>query len=198
MQKGRWISRAWRGLRPDRNPLRRKSDRVEAFILGGLIVAAATVAPLVAVETSHWTYDSAIQMAQVQRETGHQVTAVLVAAPATTTSGYTVASLVEAQARWTAPDSRPHAGQIPVPAGSSKGQTFRIWIDAAGDVTGPPLTRAQAADQGTFVGVMAVIVTLMTCIATAGITRFAVNRRRIARWEADWAVTAPMWSRQRW
>ena len=198
MQKGRRTGRVWRGLRPDRNPLRRKSDRVEAFIFGSLLVAAATGAPLAAVQASHRTYDVALQAARVQRETGHQVTAVLVAAPASSVSGYTVAGLVPARARWTTPDGRSHAGQVPVPAGSAKGQSFRIWTDAAGDVASAPLTRAQAADQGTFAAIMAVLVTLASCVTAAGITRFVVNRRRIAAWEADWTVTAPMWTRQRW
>lgn len=161
-------------------------------------MAAVTAAPLAAVAASHATFDNALQVARVQQETGHQVTAVLVAAPATSVNGYTGASLVPARAQWRTPDGRSHAGQIPVPSGSIKGQAFPIWTDAAGDVTGPPLTRAQAADQGTFVGIMAVIVTLVTCLTTAGITRFVVNRRRIAAWAADWAVTAPMWTRQRW
>jgi len=198
MHKGRWAGRTWRGLRPDRNPLRRRSDKVEAFIFGSLIVAAATAAPLAAVGASHEAFDNALHVAQVQQETGHQVRAVLVAAPATSVNGYTVASLVPARAQWKTPDGRSHAGPISVPSGSLKGQAFPIWTDADGNVSGPPLTRAQAADQGTFVGIMAVIVTLVTCLTTAGITRFVVNRRRIAAWEADWAVTAPMWSRQRW
>jgi hypothetical protein len=198
MQKGRRAGRVWRGLRPDGNPLRRKSDRVEAFIFGGLLVAASTAAPLAAVGAGHRTYDVALQQARVQRQTGHQVTAELVAAPVTSTSGYTVASLVPVLARWTTPDGRSHAGQIPVPADSTKGQAFRIWTDAAGNVTGAPLTQAQAADQGTFAAIMAVVVTLVSCVTMAGITRFLVNRRRIAAWEADWTVTAPMWTRQRW
>jgi hypothetical protein len=161
-------------------------------------MAAATAAPLAAVGAGHRTYDVALQQARVQRETGHQVFATLVAAPATSTSGYAVASLIPGRARWTTPNGRSHAGQIPVPVGSAKGQVFRIWTDAAGDVTGAPLTQAQAADQGTFAAIMAVVVTLVSCVTAAGLTRFLVNRRRIAAWEADWAVTAPMWTRQRW
>jgi hypothetical protein len=198
MTKGRWAGRVWRGLRPDRNPLRRKLDRVEAFIFSGLIVAATTAAPLAGVAAGHWAHDGAVAAARVQRETGHQVTAVLVAASGTTTSGYSVASLVAGRARWTTPDGRSHAGQIPVPAGSTRGQAFLIWTDSAGAATAPPLTLAQAADQGTFAAVAAVVVTLVTCVTTAGITRFLVNRRRLAAWGADWAVTAPMWTRQRW
>jgi hypothetical protein len=65
-------------------------------------------------------------------------------------------------------------------------------------VTSPPATEAQAAGQGTFAAVMAVVVTLATCLSAGGIMRMVMNRRRLAGWDADWAITAPMWSRQRW
>src|SRR2546421_182989 len=41
MKQGRWLGRVARGVRPDRNPLRRRWDRVEAFIFGGLVIVAA-------------------------------------------------------------------------------------------------------------------------------------------------------------
>lgn len=198
MKKGRWPGRAYRGLRPDRNPLRRRMDRVEVFIFGGLLVAAATAAPLTAVGASHWAYTGALRAAQVEQATGRQVTAVLLGAPVTTIGGYSVTSMLPAPARWTAPGGAPLTGQILVPPGSSKGQAFTIWTDATGAVASPPMTRAQAADQGTFAAVMAIIVTLVTCITAAGITRALTNRRRLRAWTADWAVTAPMWTRQRW
>src|SRR5215469_2191573 len=41
-------------------------------------------------------------------------------------------------ARWTAPDGKARTGQIPVRVGVAAGQTFRLWVDAAGTPTGPP------------------------------------------------------------
>jgi hypothetical protein len=187
-----------RGLRPDRNPLRRRADRVETFIFGGLIVAALAIAPLGAVAASHGAYHSALQAAQAQRATYHRVNARLVAPPATAMNGLTASSIVPARAQWLVPGGKPRTGQIPVPAGSRKGDHILIWTDAAGTVTSPPLTRAQAADQGTFAAIMAVIATLASCLLLAGVTRLVVNRRRLAAWGDDWAVTAPMWTRQRW
>src|ERR1700753_1798194 len=38
---GPWLGRQVRGLRPDRNPLRRGTDRLETCLLAGLLAAAA-------------------------------------------------------------------------------------------------------------------------------------------------------------
>ena len=46
---GRWLH----GVRPDRNPLRRTSDRVETYLLAGLFAALAAAAPFAAQSASH-------------------------------------------------------------------------------------------------------------------------------------------------
>jgi len=45
--------------------------------------------------------------------------------------------------------------------------------------------------------VAGIALTVLTLLLAAGVTRILVNRRRMAAWDADWAVTAPMWTRQR-
>ncbi len=198
MTMGRRPRRAMRGLRPDSNPLRRRMDRAETFIIGGLLVVAVAVAPVAAVQADHVAYTDSLRVAQVQERTDHQTMAKLLAAPAASTGGYTVASLVPARAQWTTPTGTRRTGDIQVPASSVKGQRYKIWIDAAGAVTSPPATEAQAAGQGTFAAIMAVVLTLVTCFTAAGITRMLLNRRRLAAWDAAWAVTAPLWTRQSW
>jgi hypothetical protein len=185
-------------VRPDGNPLRRKLDRVEAVIFGGLLVIAVAGAPVAATLGGHWAYASSQQAARVQQETSHRVRAELLAVPGAPPGGYSVPSLVVAQARWTAPDGAVRTGEITVPAASVRGEAVAIWTDPAGDLTSTPLTPAQVADQGTFGTATGVVLTLVTVFVAAGITRFLVNRRRMAAWAADWAVTAPVWTRQRW
>jgi len=198
MTIGRWPGRAMRGMRPDSNPLRRRIDRAETFIFGGLLLAAVTVAPVAAIQAGHVAYTDSLRVARAQERTGHQTTARLLDPPSTSAGGYTVTSLVPATARWTTPTGTSRTGDIQVPAASVKGEVFKIWTDAMGDVTSPPATEEQAAGQGTFAAIMAVVLTLVTCSSAVGITRMIMNRRRIAAWEADWTVTAPMWTRQSW
>jgi hypothetical protein len=188
----------WRGARPDRNPLRRGSDRVETFIVGSLLVAAVAGAPVAAMAGNHWAYDSARQVATAERQTSYEVKAQLLAVPPTSPGGYSVSSLVAARARWTAHSGTARTGEIPVPADSVVGEAIPIWTDTAGNLTSAPLTRAEVADQGTFGTIVAIVLTLLTAFVAAGITRFVMNRRRMAAWAADWAVTGPKWISQRW
>ena len=113
-------------------------------------------------------------------------------------SGYTINGMTPAPARWTAPGGALRTGQVSVPSDSAKGTAVTIWTDPAGDVTSPPLTPAQVADQGTLMAFVTVAATLAACLVAAVATRIVVNRRRMAAWTADWAVTAPKWTRQRW
>jgi hypothetical protein len=198
MQKGQWLGRIARGVRPDRNPLRRRWDRVEAFIFGGLAVVAVAGAPVAATLAGGWAHADTARAAQVQQETRHQVRAVLLAAPRATVGGYTINGMAPAMARWTAPSGGQRTGEIAVPSHSAKGTAIKLWIDQAGEMTSPPLTPSQVADQGTLMALVAAAMTIAACLLAAVATRVAVNRRRMVAWTADWAVTAPMWNRQRW
>jgi hypothetical protein len=177
--------------------LRRKSDRVEAFIFGGLIVVAAAGAPVAATAASHWAHANGVRAAQLQRETRHEVRAKLASAPRNTLSGYSINGMAPALAEWTAPGGAPRAGQVPVPADSVAGATVTVWIDQAGNLTSPPMTATQVRDQGTLMALVSVAAIVVACLLAAVATRIVMNRRRMAAWTADWEVTAPMWTRQR-
>jgi len=64
-----------RGLWPDRNPLWRAMDRVEAMIVGGLVAAFLAGAPLAAVAAGHAAYGIASRTAHAQQATWRQVPA---------------------------------------------------------------------------------------------------------------------------
>jgi hypothetical protein len=183
-------------MRLDRNPLRRKLDRAEAFIYGGLLVAALAGGPVAATAGSHWALTSARQAANVQQQNSYQVRAVVLSVPQTGPDSYSVTGMIEAQAQWTSHNGTLRSGDIAAPVDSAKGDDVAIWTDAAGNVTSPPMTAAQVADQSTVGTVIAVVLTLLFVGFAAGITRFIINRRRMAAWDAAWEVTAPVWSRQ--
>ena len=73
-----WLVRLLRGLRLDRNPLRRGSDRTESVVLAALLAAFLAGAPFAALAAGHWASASAVHEAQVQRASLSQVTATLV------------------------------------------------------------------------------------------------------------------------
>ena len=186
-----------RGFLPDRNPLRRACDRVETFLLAGLFAAAVVAAPFAAQAASHAAYAGATRAQQAQQAARHQVPAVLTQAADSTVSGY-LGSLIPARATWTSVTGVKHAGQIMATAGSAKGSTVIVWTDAAGNLTNPPLQPSQVSGQGYMAAFGAVVGVGVVYVCATVIVRRVLNRRRMAAWAADWAVSARVWNRQRW
>jgi hypothetical protein len=191
------LSRAVRGARPDRNPLRRGTDRLETYLLAGLFAAAVAGTPFAAQAASHAAGVSALHAQQEQLATTHQVRAVLTQG-ATPASGYALSVNVLTPATWTSVTGVRRSGPVPAVPGSPRGTAVTVWTNDSGYLESPPLSAAEVANQadaamaGTFAGIALVF------LAGAGAIRQLLNRRRMAAWEADWLATAQTWNRQRW
>ena len=196
--QGRWLGRLVRGLRPDRNPLRRTSDRVESYLLAGLLVAALAGAPFAAQAASHAAYAGALRAEQGQLATRHQVRATLTASAGDNNSTYTLSAEVPVQAAWTTPAGERRTADILALAGTPKGAGIMVWTDAQGNLSSPPLQPSQVAGQGDVAALGAIVAVAALYLCATGIVRYVMYRRRMAAWAADWAVTAPTWNRQRW
>jgi hypothetical protein len=82
----RGIARLARTLGLDSNPLRRASDRAEAWIRVGLVAIFLIAGPLAAQSAGHWAYHAEITGALVQAGRAVRVKAVLLQ-PALATAG---------------------------------------------------------------------------------------------------------------
>jgi hypothetical protein len=186
------LGRFARGRRPDRNPLRRGSDRVETAVLAVLIIAFVAAAPFTAQATGAWVHAIAHRVQVTQQASWHQVTAVLLnAAPAV--SGKT-GFLPQVQARWTAPDGKTVTGQVSVQPGTRAGTTVPVWTTRDGQLTDPPLQDSQIADQVVSAEIAGVLVLAVTLAVTGLLARRALDKRRMAAWDADWRTTEPRWT----
>ena len=196
-KQGLWLVRTVRGLRPDRNPLRRGIDRLETCLLAGLFLAAAAGAPLAAQAASHASYANAQHEQQQQLATRHQVRATL-ALDAAPVSAYGLNTYVLTPATWTSVDGVHRSGTVPSEPGSLKGTAVTIWTYTDGYLASPPLTAAEVAGQADAAMTGAIAGVGIVCVAGAGAIRQVVNRRRMAAWDADWLATARTWNRQKW
>jgi len=187
------VSQLARRLGLNGSPLRRRTDKIAVCLAALLVVVFLLGAPVV----SMVAIGAAGRMAAGQQVTRswRQVSAVVQKAapapPAWELSGYSWV-----RARWTAPDGRARAGQIPVSTAAAVGQTVRVWVDAAGTPTGPPPNPgAVIADQAA--AALAAVVTLgVTLVCLMCAVRWALNRRRLANWETEWAAVGPQWTRR--
>lgn len=141
--------RLWRWRR---NPLRRHSDVVEAWIVLAtwvLVLVFGVVAGLLAAQASAASY--AARLAQV-----HPVTAVLTdpaaATPAAST-GYDDGR-VWAPVRWTDADGSVHTDRAKVASGAPAGSSVTVWTNHADHVVAPPVTGASADLQAALTGVL--------------------------------------------
>ena len=191
-----WPCRAARGAWPDRNPLRRRTDRLETCLLAGLFVAAAAGAPFAAQAAGRAWYADAAHTRQAQLLARHEVTAVL-AQPAGAIGQYTLSSQVPTLASWMSSAGR-RAGDVPAVPGSPPGTLVNVWTDDAGYLISPPLTVTQVADQADAARITAVGGIIVCYMASTLAIRQLLNRRRMAAWDADWAATARVWNRQTW
>jgi hypothetical protein len=189
-----WLREHW----PDRNPLRRTSDRVEAAMLAAALVLFLVGAPLLAVFGWHWAGAAALRVQHRQQSSWHQVSAVLLAgARPVVDIGYGGVAGSEVPARWTAPDGTARRGDVPAPASARAGSTVRIWVDQSGGQTGPPLRDEQTTGQAALASVLAPFTLGAVLICAVSLAVYVLDQRRLASWAAEWRTTGPRWNSHR-
>jgi hypothetical protein len=188
----------WLGL--DRNPLRRPADRIEAAVrltTAMLILVAVPIAALAAGQRADHMF---LRDTQARQAADHQVSAVLtedVPASSTATDPYVTVQTTWAPARWTAPDGSAHSGQVLVPAGASKGTKTPIWINASGVITDPPAGHLDVVAEVSVTVMVTSLGLIIVLLSGLGLTRRALDRRRLSAWEAEWRAVGPLWTGRR-
>jgi hypothetical protein len=194
-------TRTWRRLvsrrRRTRNPLRRRSDLIEAWLLPAVIAAFLVLGPLLAGGVAMWVRADATAARHAQLS-WHRVSAVLLAgAPGPMMTDDRANSwIVWTPARWTL-DGKPRRGQVPAAAGTRAGSTVTVWLDRSGQVQRPPLTAGQARDRVLVAAGIALTLLAVFLAALAWAIQRMLNWRRLAGWEHAWLAVGPQWSRQR-
>jgi hypothetical protein len=184
------LGRFARGRRPDRNPLRRGSDRVETAVLAVLVITFLVAAPFTALAAGSWALARAHQAQLAERASSYQV-------PARVLQLESMGGAYgdpQAQTRWTAHDGTVITGDIAVPLDTAVGSTQWLWTTADGQLTNPPLQDSQVTGQAYFAEGFSVF-TLAVLLTAAGlVTRWTLDKRRMAAWDTEWRSTGPHWT----
>jgi hypothetical protein len=192
------LVRIVRGLRPDRNPLRRALDRAEVAIAAGLVLVFLVAAPLLSLTVSHWARNTAQHAELVERATSREVRAVLLhSAPAPILADRAISDMAAEPARWTAAHGLVRTGQVLVPGGTRAGTTLLVWTDLQGRLTSPPLMPSQVGDQTALAALLTPAALALALAAGWLVIRRTLNARRLAWWEAQWSTTGPSWTSRR-
>ncbi|MGW5046363.1 Rv1733c family protein [Streptomyces griseoluteus] len=182
----RWLWR-WR-----RNPLRRRADVVEGWVLVGawlLTLLAGTVAGFMAARTVER------DLAQERAATRPMVAYVVAHAPGPSGARGPTGERVWTEVRWTAPDGAPRTGQVRVPPGAATGAPVAIWTDDHGRLANRPATPDEATVRAAFIGTLAATAAAVVPFVAGRRLLARLERHRLSRWDTEWSRLGPQWGR---
>ncbi|MGW6544401.1 Rv1733c family protein [Streptomyces massasporeus] len=183
-----WLWR-WR-----RNPLKRRADRVEAWVVLGVWLLTGFVGVLAGTAVSCSVEDG---LARERAEWRPLVARLAERAPGTASESARVsrAEQVWATARWTAADGSEYSGQLRVPAGSAAGAPVTVWTDPEGRQVTRPVSEPQARVRASLIGGVSGLCAAVVPLGAGRGLRSRLERRRIDQWDAEWSRFGPMWGR---
>lgn len=194
MPGGTTAGRFVRGIRFDRNPLRRATDRAETVVLILLAALFLAGAPLSALAAGAGAHSAAQREYLAQHASRYQVTATIERAAGGPARGGSPSLTTEVAARWTMPDGTVKHGEMAVSIGYTPGDTLRVWTTRSGELTTPPMAQAQVTSLTELATVAGAAVLALAVAAAGALARWWLNRRRMAAWDADWRATGPRWT----
>lgn len=187
MRTRSWLWR-WR-----KNPLRRRTDRAEAWagVAAGVIMTVS--APLTGALASDAVAGN------LSEQPGLHRTSAVLREDAPSTDGVATVSddpTVLTEVQWRTPSGDIRKGRAPVEAGTQKGTHIPLWLDRQGMPHQPPPGPSEVAVQG---GAAGGAVAVATCFAVASgcwVLRRRLDAVRDRAWEREWAMVGPRWSRR--
>ncbi|WP_217552524.1 hypothetical protein [Streptomyces sp. GbtcB6] len=180
-----------------RNPLRRHSDVVEAWIvlavwtvalLGGLFAGGAAGA---AVHRSFADRRAATHPVSA-RLTENAVGGTPAGGGSPVLAGYDVGKSW-VTVRWTAADGSTRTGLAKALPTAKAGSRLQVWVNHGEQLVGPPPSGAEVACESLATAVL--VAPLVATVVWGGgwVVRRQLIRRRLAEWDAEWRQIGPQW-----
>jgi hypothetical protein len=179
--------------------MRRTTDRIQALLRAVLLAMLVIGGPIATAYAGHAAYASAARTAHAQAMAWHQVPALILRTrPVATlwqrpdTTGPATLSV-----RWTTPQGASHTGEITGRSDASPGSLTAVWIDKAGRLTVPPLSRTDVVDRVIEAVAVTAAALILLLSAISWPASAVLDRYRLARWEAEWLAVEPQWTGRR-
>ncbi|MCD9874775.1 Rv1733c family protein [Streptomyces guryensis] len=180
------------GWRWRSNPLRRRSDVVEAWI----VLAAWTAATAGAVAAGMVGAQAAQRVVNEDRAGRRPVPAVVVKTVAG--SGRDVVTGVRfdrvlATVRWSDGKGTVRTGTVDVKPTAKPGSGVQAWTDGRGHLVSAPVNAGEAATRVVLAGGGVGLATGLTVLGGGRLVRLRVQRRATERWGAEWERVEREW-----
>ncbi len=181
----------------DGNPLRRRTDRLEAGMLAGLIMVFLIGAPILVAVAGHLAQAAGMRALRAEA-TWTQVSAT-VQRPASGQSNTSPGpeGTLWMQRRWTAPDGQPRSGRIATSPGFTADGTTRIWVNRSGSPVEAPRGRSQLLGWTPIAEVGTALALVILFSLAVYVERRLFRRSRLADWHRAWRAEGPRWTGQR-
>ncbi|MFJ6613874.1 hypothetical protein ACIQPT_26745 [Streptomyces sp. NPDC091289] len=196
-----WV--LWALLRGRGNPLRRATDRREAWVALGALLLLVVGAPAAGWAGGTFADASLQRSVRAQHAERHAVDAVVVGRlpgrerfAGDPEGGSERAARTRVVASWQAPDGSPRTGEVTTASRPGPpGARVRIWTDAAGLPVPPPMDGRTARTHAVLGGIGTFL--LVAGCVEAGRRRVVgrMVRQRYARLDREWASAGPDWGR---
>ncbi|GGK71449.1 Rv1733c family protein [Streptomyces flaveus] len=195
--------RAIRGLwRWRRNPLRRTTDLVEAWVAMAALLLVLVAAPVVGAWVGSAAQDALRESVRQQRLDRHLVEATVVKKadsspldpdPETSSARDSHNRVL---ANWKGPDGTEQQGTVMAALESPQaGDRFTLWTDEQGRIVGRPLDTATATTHAVLAGFGAAAACAGLVEGSRRLVLWRMVRRRYARWDLAWSQAGPDWGR---
>ncbi|HKS44052.1 MAG TPA: hypothetical protein VJT49_02845 [Amycolatopsis sp.] len=174
----------------------RTSDRVEGVLLLVVMLGLVVALPL-AVLIGVGTYHGQAAVSAQQRASRHLAVATLLEnAPTPSTDGaFAGNNAAGVHARWTIAGGAERVGIIAADPGTAAGTPVPIWLTDSGDPAPPPLSDSDVTTTGVLAGVFGWLVMGLGLAAVYWTARLVLDRRRVRRWDHEWATVSEKWAR---
>jgi hypothetical protein len=184
-RRTRWVARAF-----GRNPLLRRTDRVEACAVLAAVLLALAVCPACVAEGAH-AYRSHAQLYDAQSRTRHMVIASVAATgdpshrPHTTTSVVLAVWLDGADGARGGESQSEHAKWVTTDRRVTDGDQIHLWVDDAGAQVHPPTPRIEAGFEAVGVGAGIWGGAILGLTAAVAVLRSPLNRIRLVQLDRE-------------
>ncbi|MDX2545129.1 hypothetical protein ACOT81_05920 [Streptomyces sp. WI04-05B] len=180
--------RLWRWRR---SPLRRRSDRAEAWIVLGTWLLALLGAVLAGVTTA-----DAMERGMAENRARTRAVSAVLMEDATKSDTGTDLGTVWVKVRWTDANGGSHTDRTKADTDATAGTTVTVWVNREDELVSKPVAPSEARRQAA-AGGMLVALGAGTGVLVAGrLPRALLERRRLAAWEAEWERVGPGWRKR--
>lgn len=184
------LQRTCRRFGLDRNPMRRREDRVQLCAGAVLALLFLLTVPLLAILIGGRVYQAETRASEAEVARLHRVSATVVEVD----KAPLYAPVSGARVSWS-DGTGTHTGDYRSTGLLQNGATVDIWLDGSGRIIEPPPADRPLSKAILLTG--AAQAAVLACLAGGFLLlRRRLDRRRYQLWEAEWAITESAWRRR--